>query len=620
MNILIPILGEGKRFHGEGYILPKPMIRSCGEHILSKLIKSLNISKNDTINILYREEFEEFNFRQTILQTNAYLDNLKFIAFNGNTRGAAESILIGCSHMDNESVLVLDCDTIYDYDIMEYVRGFDNSIVYTKNYDQKAIYSYIVFDNDKNIIQIEEKNKISDNISVGAYLFKNKKYIEKYANLALDHANNKECYISNIYKEMINYEEIIKAIYIDNFNCFGTPEQLKKISSNLHCQLKSKKRFCFDLDNTLVSYPEIAGDYDTVLPIEKIINLVRYLYQTGHYIIIYTARRMRTHGGDIEKVKKDIEDVTIKKLNEFNIPYHELIFGKPYADFYIDDLAINAFDDIEKQTGFYMLHTEPRSHNKLTVGNDTIEKFSKDISGEKYYYQNIPDHIKSLYPKIIEYKDSSLVIEKINGMPLSYLYISKNLKKSVLDTLLENLKIMHEIKPPKDFKYNIYRNYSEKLTSRTDDFDFSKYKNFQSIFEEILSQLNYYESNKLGISGMIHGDPVFSNVLVDYENNTKFIDMRGRLGDSLTIFGDIMYDYAKIYQSIIGYDFILYDKIIDKSQVNLYKDFFKEYIYTHYNEFYFNHIANITKSFIISLIPLHNNTKCYKYFQLIQEC
>ena len=30
--------------------------------------------------------------------------------------------------------------------------------------------------------------------------------------------------------------------------------------------------------------------------------------------------------------------------------------------------------------------------------------------------------------------------------------------------------------------------------------------------------------------------------------------MRGKVGDKLTICGDWLYDWAKIYQSIIGYD------------------------------------------------------------------
>ena len=39
--------------------------------------------------------------------------------------------------------------------------------------------------------------------------------------------------------------------------------------------------------------------------------------------------------------------------------------------------------------------------------------------------------------------------------------------------------------------------------------------------------------------------------------------MRGKVGDKLTICGDWLYDWAKIYQSIIGYDEILLSKFMD---------------------------------------------------------
>ncbi|CAF1541637.1 unnamed protein product, partial [Adineta steineri] len=48
-------------------------------------------------------------------------------------------------------------------------------------------------------------------------------------------------------------------------------------------------RFCFDLDNTLVSYPTIYGDYNSVEPKIHNIQLVRELHMAGHYIIIQTA-------------------------------------------------------------------------------------------------------------------------------------------------------------------------------------------------------------------------------------------------------------------------------------------------------------------------------------------
>jgi hypothetical protein len=56
-----------------------------------------------------------------------------------------------------------------------------------------------------------------------------------------------------------------------------------------------KLRFCFDLDNTLVTFPKIPNDYTTVEPIQNTINYLKYLKTFGHTIIIYTARRMKTH-------------------------------------------------------------------------------------------------------------------------------------------------------------------------------------------------------------------------------------------------------------------------------------------------------------------------------------
>ena len=59
---------------------------------------------------------------------------------------------------------------------------------------------------------------------------------------------------------------------------------------------------------------------------------------------------------------------------------------------------------------------------------------------------------------------------------------------------------------------------------------------------------------------MIHGDPVFSNVIATPDSGLRLVDMRGKLGDMLTIRGDCMYDFAKTYQSVCGYDFVLLDR------------------------------------------------------------
>jgi hypothetical protein len=39
----------------------------------------------------------------------------------------------------------------------------------------------------------------------------------------------------------------------------------------------------------------------------------------------------------------NIAKLTIETLDNFEIPYDELIFGKPYAEIYIDDKAFNPY-------------------------------------------------------------------------------------------------------------------------------------------------------------------------------------------------------------------------------------------------------------------------------------
>ena len=54
----------------------------------------------------------------------------------------------------------------------------------------------------------------------------------------------------------------------------------------------------------------------------------------------------------------------------------------------------------------------------------------------------------------------------------------------------------------------------------------------------------------------IHGDTTFSNILIDSDYNSHFIDPRGVFGKTL-IYGDKNYDWAKLFYSVNGnYDSI----------------------------------------------------------------
>jgi len=91
------------------------------------------------------------------------------------------------------------------------------------------------------------------------------------------------------------------------------------------------KIYCFDIDGTLCTQNET--NYEDAEPYVERITQLNALYDAGHTIFLYTARGTKT-GIDWSKV-------TRQQMALWGVKYHRLFFGKPYADFYIDDKAIN---------------------------------------------------------------------------------------------------------------------------------------------------------------------------------------------------------------------------------------------------------------------------------------
>ena len=90
--------------------------------------------------------------------------------------------------------------------------------------------------------------------------------------------------------------------------------------------------YCFDIDGTLCTNNE--GRYLEAEPVEGRVDHVNSLYDTGHVIKLFTARGATTG--------MDWRSQTERQLAEWGLRYHELIFGKPHADFFIDDKAVHS--------------------------------------------------------------------------------------------------------------------------------------------------------------------------------------------------------------------------------------------------------------------------------------
>ena len=629
MIICIPLGGIGQRYKNNNYSKPKAIINVFGKTIISYLLDNLNLDNIDYIYIPYNYEYKKFNFEETLKKNYSQI-NFKFFCLKNNTRGAAETLNIAINNLNecrDIPIICLDSDNFYLCDVISKWNG-QNCVFTFVDKNNSNIYSYIKCNDNNEIINIKEKESISQYACTGAYGFNSIKQLLKYSQKIIEQniTQKNEFYTSGVIKEMLNDNIIFKNININakNLICLGTPLQLKlfynnypKISSINNKIFIKNKRICFDLDNTLVTFPTITNDYTSVKPIEKNINLLKYLKKMGNTIIIYTARRMMTHHSNLGKVNADIGKITFDSLEKFNIPYDEIFFGKPNADFYIDDLAVNCFDDIEKEIGFYNSKIEARDFNSIEINSvDTIIKKGK-VTGEIFYYENIPNNIKDLFPVYLGGRINSFTIEKIDGLSTTELYLSELLTKDTLYHILNSLSRIHNLQFTDSDDINIYLNYNQKLIKRYKNYDYSRFKNNDKVYNEIYKYLENYENSNMGIKKIIHGDPVFTNILINKFQKIKFIDMRGKIGNKLTIYGDWLYDWAKIYQSLIGYDEILMSKEINKKYKNNMINYFKEYFIDKYSESDFSNLKMITKSLLFTLIPLHNNEKCVDYYNLI---
>ena len=92
--------------------------------------------------------------------------------------------------------------------------------------------------------------------------------------------------------------------------------------------------YCFDIDGTICSIS--VENYNLASPYEDRIELINKLYREGNKIIFHTARGYLTG--------LDHRDLTLNQLKKWGVNYHEIVFGKPAADYYIDDKAEDIFD------------------------------------------------------------------------------------------------------------------------------------------------------------------------------------------------------------------------------------------------------------------------------------
>lgn len=126
----------------------------------------------------------------------------------------------------------------------------------------------------------------------------------------------------------------IGSFLMREFHDIDTPAQLAaaEVAFRWSSGLPTGKTFVFDIDGVIATLVP-GNDYALAEPLRENIARINRLFEAGNRILLLTAR------GYVTKI--DWAATTRRQLAEWGVRHHELHFGKPAADYYIDDKMIS---------------------------------------------------------------------------------------------------------------------------------------------------------------------------------------------------------------------------------------------------------------------------------------
>lgn len=233
MNIVIPMAGAGSRFANAGYAKPKPFIDVLGEPMIRRVIENLYCPNSQFI-LIAREEHIE---KEVSLVSNIEQDYpARFVSVEELTEGTACTVLFA-RHLINNSdpLLIANSDQLIEHSIMDFVnslyaRSLDGLIMTFRDKSRNPKWSFAEVDENNLVCRVREKEPISENATVGVYLFREgQDFVDAAIQMLIEGDRvNGEYYTCPTYNFMIDKGKRVGVYEIaaSAMNGLGTPEDL----------------------------------------------------------------------------------------------------------------------------------------------------------------------------------------------------------------------------------------------------------------------------------------------------------------------------------------------------------------------------------------------------------
>lgn len=232
MTIVITMAGLGSRFKKAGYNVPKYMIEAHEKTLFEWSMESLlgfKKADNEYIFIVRKED----NSRDFIMNTCKKMDihNVKLVEIDYLTDGQATTAMLGAKYWKKESeLLIYNIDTYVEKYEMTSQQISGDGFIPCFHADGEH-WSFVKLDNENRAVEVREKERISDNCTLGAYYFKSCGLYEDLYNEYYSSDENLEKgekYVAPLYNYLISKGGDVRISIVDfsKVHVLGTPKEL----------------------------------------------------------------------------------------------------------------------------------------------------------------------------------------------------------------------------------------------------------------------------------------------------------------------------------------------------------------------------------------------------------
>lgn len=228
MKIIITMAGEGRRFREIGIREPKFMVKARGKTLFEWSILSLKNFFDHPFIFVTRQEHRSVDFIREKCK-DCGLSDLTTIELQKLTRGQADTALAAAPYIDDwdEEIMIYNIDTYVDPDELRPSDVAGNGWVpsFVAEGDR---WSFVKVGESGEVLEIEEKVRISDLATIGLYYFKSFRLFREIHDNYQYRAGLEE-YIAPLYQTLISESQrSVRTHVIDSskVHVLGTPEDI----------------------------------------------------------------------------------------------------------------------------------------------------------------------------------------------------------------------------------------------------------------------------------------------------------------------------------------------------------------------------------------------------------